>query len=800
MGNAFSEDADDAYVLGKGGLTEGSTVFDGSTTGWETADEVTIESRDDSLGRGSTRKNPGNSKGLFNNIKRGSDSSRSTGGWETFDETAGTFDDTAGGTFDENLGGSFDKKVVKPLPKSTVRIRSERRTLIALSDSNELTARTDMAHESVLHSSSEGDGDVDTDQSSDKYAVVSKRSGNFSRLSGHQSPVSDAIRPRSHGLRSPKNALSKERSSHQPPTEDPAATSKPTGHISKHRGQSSPKYNVIETDSSNEDMNNVAESQRRISWPQPVAKPSSPKDNFLQMVDNVWEVLDVRDIDDDSRESTESTQRENHSKIPKRRDRGRVEPRREVPKGRDRGRVEPRHETLSNRHAGRVEPRRETQSDQEHGQVEPFREIGTCVEQYPEAHNINRVLAEMDPGVEVDTTGQQLDEESFETAVESEQKTDAAMAETPRAVIPQPALDLFDVKGIEDQGMKRILSVFAQELAKALSHNGKGTSLLTQLLDNTPGSPIAAELSRAIDATQDGALETPPLETPKREEENIPQESTPKSSKSLVEGPKKQGIESTSEEKNDDKNIRGILSLTSEDLEEVDMEFVKQYGELFEDFLSAHPELAKENPSMIEFLRVAKLQDLLERTEEVECELSQILPSLQNQKKVMIRNYQRELLEAAKDKATRGVQLEQDLGKAHQTTKMLKGTMNWDYVMKHKDRVDNQIELLQKLWMSEVDPRDPVATLPNTVETLDVRNATNFVPTGCSDDKEKLIRQTQVDNAFLTAEISVLETKLAYLKDNAKDNLWVDPLFRRMDLRALNKLKVQYQKSLGLSF
>jgi hypothetical protein len=69
-----------------------------------------------------------------------------------------------------------------------------------------------------------------------------------------------------------------------------------------------------------------------------------------------------------------------------------------------------------------------------------------------------------------------------------------------------------------------------------------------------------------------------------------------------------------------------------------------------------------------------------------------------------------------------------------------------------------------------------------------------------SEEQEKDLRQFQVDNAFLSAEATVLEKKLAYQVAAAKKYAWVDSVFLLMDAKKLKRLKNRYQKKLGVTF
>ena len=67
-----------------------------------------------------------------------------------------------------------------------------------------------------------------------------------------------------------------------------------------------------------------------------------------------------------------------------------------------------------------------------------------------------------------------------------------------------------------------------------------------------------------------------------------------------------------------------------------------------------------------------------------------------------------------------------------------------------------------------------------------------------SEEQEKDLRQFQMDNAFLAAEVAVLKKKLAFQKATTKRHAWVESVLLRMDERSLRKLKNRFQKRVGV--
>ena len=68
-----------------------------------------------------------------------------------------------------------------------------------------------------------------------------------------------------------------------------------------------------------------------------------------------------------------------------------------------------------------------------------------------------------------------------------------------------------------------------------------------------------------------------------------------------------------------------------------------------------------------------------------------------------------------------------------------------------------------------------------------------------SDQQKDDLRQFQMDNAFLQAEVTVLQKKLAYQKIATKQHAWAEAVLVRMDDKTLKKLKNRYLFRLRLA-
>jgi hypothetical protein len=94
---------------------------------------------------------------------------------------------------------------------------------------------------------------------------------------------------------------------------------------------------------------------------------------------------------------------------------------------------------------------------------------------------------------------------------------------------------------------------------------------------------------------------------------------------------------------------------------------------------------------------------------------------------------------------------------------------------------------------------DLLKALPEGSDFDDLRNAM-LAPAGetLSEEQEKDLRQFQMDNAFLAAEVAVLRKKLAYQKATTKRHAWVESVLLRLDESSARRLKARFQKTVGV--
>jgi hypothetical protein len=244
------------------------------------------------------------------------------------------------------------------------------------------------------------------------------------------------------------------------------------------------------------------------------------------------------------------------------------------------------------------------------------------------------------------------------------------------------------------------------------------------------------------------------------------------------------------------------LSISVEEGEEIDMNYVTEYELAFNEFVFENPQFMIQNPDLLHNLRVFKLQKSLEMAYGAESELTYQLETSQAKKLAMTTSYHDKLREASRNKAAREIHLQQELNTIQQATRVMEGRLTWQMIAKSEARTKKYVQMQQHLALQPMDADDDVLSLlPDQPEMQAIREAATAPSGEClSEEQEKDLRQFQVDNAFLSAEATVLEKKLAYQVAAAKKYAWVDSVFLLMDAKKLKRLKNRYQKKLGVTF
>ena len=255
------------------------------------------------------------------------------------------------------------------------------------------------------------------------------------------------------------------------------------------------------------------------------------------------------------------------------------------------------------------------------------------------------------------------------------------------------------------------------------------------------------------------------------------------------------------EEEQEGEGSFGALSeIVSSVDDEIDLEFVAKYDRAFNAFLDAHPSLFDRDSDLVQNLKVAKLQKILEVSYETECDLEAHLDETSDVKSELEESFQQKLKDASSTKAARSIQLQSDLHHAKKQSKAMQGKLTMDIISTATKRAKKINDIKVELKAQDMTSRENLITAA-VIPYTEVKEAVETVPVETSDEEKKqMLRQYQVDNAILNAELKVLEKKILNLKEAAKKQAWVDAVLLRMDEKKLRKLKTRYEKKLGVSF
>jgi hypothetical protein len=247
-----------------------------------------------------------------------------------------------------------------------------------------------------------------------------------------------------------------------------------------------------------------------------------------------------------------------------------------------------------------------------------------------------------------------------------------------------------------------------------------------------------------------------------------------------------------------------------EEEEDIDLEFVENFDSAFNEFISQNPKFLMNNPDLVHSLRVTKLQKLLEFQDAYEADLLEQLAYSKSQKSNLELEYHQKLREASRKKAAREINLQSDLDRLNLSTKLMEAKLTWQMVTLSEQRAKKQIRLVQKykqqqqlagVVVSENTRQEWSQQVPTGPDGQAVRDAILAPPTGAlSEEQEKDLVQFQVDNAFLSSEVTVMTKKLDYQKAFAKKHAWVESILLRVNAETMDKLKDRYQKKTGAMF
>lgn len=239
-------------------------------------------------------------------------------------------------------------------------------------------------------------------------------------------------------------------------------------------------------------------------------------------------------------------------------------------------------------------------------------------------------------------------------------------------------------------------------------------------------------------------------------------------------------------------NITSVVEILDDD-DDIDFVVVKQYDDTFNELLRRYPQFITENPSLMEIIKVAKLQKILSATLEMERELEDYVQSLRDQKNEVSAHYQNKLIEASRKNAEREYFLQAELDTLKSEVIAQDHSNQWDLLSMYKDFCTqyqkNQIAIRSPTRNSD----DPLSLL--RPETLSAEKTLLLEALTCSNDingvGDATIRGIQRENLALNQDILEIENELNRFKQSseANGNSWVDSVLCNMDANQFAYLK-----------
>lgn len=238
---------------------------------------------------------------------------------------------------------------------------------------------------------------------------------------------------------------------------------------------------------------------------------------------------------------------------------------------------------------------------------------------------------------------------------------------------------------------------------------------------------------------------------------------------------------------------------------DMDLEFVENFDHVYNDFVAAHPLLTLRNPDMVRNLRIYKLQKLLEYNELLERNLLGRLSDLQDEKLKMEETMQLQLREGARKKAARQTFLQSELNNLGWSTKRLEAQLRWKSLEYSQDRAKRQFVLRQKLkTIPRANTRNELVQMipagPEGQQLKVLTDEANYgsMPNSLSPREEDKLREVQVENSVMSAEIAKLRGRLDVLQMEGKKFAWVESILVKLDEATLFHLKQKFQRKEGL--
>lgn len=240
------------------------------------------------------------------------------------------------------------------------------------------------------------------------------------------------------------------------------------------------------------------------------------------------------------------------------------------------------------------------------------------------------------------------------------------------------------------------------------------------------------------------------------------------------------------------------------DEDEIDLVLVEQYDYAFNEFICKNPRFLVTNPDLVHHIRITKLQKLLETHDQIEEVLAKQLEATKTSKLQMELHYQNQLKETSRLKAARDIHWQAHLHEIQQSTRTMECQLKWDLLTASEQRAKKEFAMAQAGLAGLGYGRLALATLvPEGPEFDGIRDAMMAPPNlsnqvHLNEEQEKDLRQFQMDNALLNAELAVLQKKMVYQQTAKKKNVWVESVLVKIEEKTMRKLKAKYQKKTGV--
>lgn len=257
-----------------------------------------------------------------------------------------------------------------------------------------------------------------------------------------------------------------------------------------------------------------------------------------------------------------------------------------------------------------------------------------------------------------------------------------------------------------------------------------------------------------------------------------------------------------------EQNNQQKLISTDGSVSEMDLEFVEHFDSAFNEFLFYHPKLVAKNPTLIKNLRIYKLQKLLQHNDVIEQNFMAKLDSSNDNKKDAEEAMHNQLKEALKKKAARQTYLQSEVNGTNWSTKKIQSDLRWKLFMYSEGRAKRQIKLLEQFEripevktrkeMIQLIPARPCGTkLQNTIKASLIAEGSSE-RNSLSSKQEEQLRELQIENPVVKAEIEILQQKLDRLQNEANKSNWVSSALVKIDKDTILQLKKRFEEKEGI--